>query len=326
MTGLVSVIIPMYNSELFIKQCLQSVTRQTYQNLEILVIDDGSTDAGVQICNELCQSDDRIKIFRQENRGISAARNRGLKEARGEYIFFLDSDDALHPHLIHTYITQMETNTQAVLAFCDYLRLGNLRMAEISEEEGEENHEVKGKSLKGTEGERWFHLHPKRKLSGIGGKMIRRKFIEGMRFDERLTVGEDTVFLYMVSRTQLPMIYFPLEWYYYRVHSVSTTHLSEMQKNGQAFKFFEIIRNAEKKRGHKHIAVLWQYRLLLALADKYFEMKEKNDIEICQVLRKRAAREMRHPLSKDIPMRIRVLLHCCFIDYRLHPLLKNYTY
>ena len=96
----VSVIIPMYNAESYIRQCIHSVISQTWDNLEILVIDDGSTDRSLEICEELGRIDGRIRILTQKNRGVSAARNRGMEAAVGEYVFFLDSDDAIHPLLI----------------------------------------------------------------------------------------------------------------------------------------------------------------------------------------------------------------------------------
>lgn len=83
----VSVIIPMYNTESYIMQCIESVTRQTYSDLEILVIDDGSTDRSLEICKALTLYDNRIRIFKQENKGVSSARNKGLEKAAGKYIF-----------------------------------------------------------------------------------------------------------------------------------------------------------------------------------------------------------------------------------------------
>ena len=83
----VSVIIPMYNAEPYIRRCLQSLLDQTYRNWEAIVIDDGSTDRGADICREFAAADSRIRVFSQENGGVSAARNRGLDIAQGEYLF-----------------------------------------------------------------------------------------------------------------------------------------------------------------------------------------------------------------------------------------------
>ena len=96
----VSLIIPVYNTAAYLRDCLGSVMRQTFQDWEALVVDDGSTDGSGELCRELSQQDPRIRPASQENRGVSAARNQALERARGEYLFFLDSDDAIHPRLL----------------------------------------------------------------------------------------------------------------------------------------------------------------------------------------------------------------------------------
>lgn len=92
-TPLISVIIPVYNVEKYLHRCLDSVIAQTYQNLEIICVDDGSIDESGRICDQYAVRDARIKVIHQENQGLSAARNRGLDAAEGEYIAFVDSDD-----------------------------------------------------------------------------------------------------------------------------------------------------------------------------------------------------------------------------------------
>ena len=92
-TPLISVIIPVYNVEKYLRRCLDSVIAQTYQNLEIICVDDGSVDESGKICDQYAVRDARIKVIHQENQGVSAARNRGLDAAEGEYIAFVDSDD-----------------------------------------------------------------------------------------------------------------------------------------------------------------------------------------------------------------------------------------
>lgn len=99
---LVSIIIPNYNNERFIGACLKSVQSQTYRNWEAIVVDDGSTDNSYDICQNLASEDDRIKVIKQKNMRVGAARNRGLEDAKGQYIMFLDSDDLLEPDTIET--------------------------------------------------------------------------------------------------------------------------------------------------------------------------------------------------------------------------------
>ncbi|GAB2026781.1 glycosyltransferase family 2 protein [Lactovum odontotermitis] len=106
---LISIIIPVYNAEKFIRQTAQSVLNQTYQNLELILVDDGSKDKSGQICDEIGAADARVKVFHCENGGISAAQNKGLDEAQGEYISFCDNDDRYHPQYLEILSGALET-------------------------------------------------------------------------------------------------------------------------------------------------------------------------------------------------------------------------
>lgn len=96
----ISIIIPVYNVEKYLTTCLESVRNQTFKDFEAICINDGSTDNSLEILKDFQKKDERIKIITQENQGSSVARNRGLKEAKGDYIYFLDSDDSIHPKLL----------------------------------------------------------------------------------------------------------------------------------------------------------------------------------------------------------------------------------
>ena len=101
---LVSIIIPVYNVEEYLEQCLDSVINQTYNNLEIWLIDDGSKDSSGKICDKYKELDSRIRVIHKENGGLSSARNAALDLMKGEYVYFLDSDDFISLDLIETYI------------------------------------------------------------------------------------------------------------------------------------------------------------------------------------------------------------------------------
>lgn len=123
MTGkLVSIIIPVYNCEKYIGKCLESVLGQTYKNVEIIVIDDGSTDQSLEVINRTVQGNPNVKVIHQENQGLSATRNKGLENATGDYIAFLDGDDYLGESYIERLIAAAEHNNSD-LAICGYQKV-----------------------------------------------------------------------------------------------------------------------------------------------------------------------------------------------------------
>ena len=118
-TGLISIIIPVFNVRPYLETALESVIRQTYSNLEIIVIDDGSTDGSGAVCDEFARRDDRIKVVHQENRGLSSARNAGLDMMNGEAVAFLDPDDSYHPDCIKAMAEAMDREN-ADIVVCKY--------------------------------------------------------------------------------------------------------------------------------------------------------------------------------------------------------------
>lgn len=116
---LISVIVPIYNVEEYIHQCVDSIIIQTYKNLEIILVNDGSPDNCGEICDDYALKDSRIKVIHKKNGGLSDARNAGLDIAKGEYIVFTDSDDFIHPQFVEILHTNIG---DADMAFCDRLR------------------------------------------------------------------------------------------------------------------------------------------------------------------------------------------------------------
>ena len=116
---MISVIIPVYNTEKYIRRCIDSVLGQSFTDYEVILIDDGSTDSSGQICDEYVEENIRVSCIHNANGGLSKARNKGLEVARGEYIAFLDSDDYMHKHML-TVLHDSIIKTKAGLAMCAY--------------------------------------------------------------------------------------------------------------------------------------------------------------------------------------------------------------
>ena len=106
----VSIIIPFHNDKLYVRECLESVLGQSYRDIEVICVDDGSFDGSSEIVQVVARCDDRVRVIRQENKGVSACRNRGLAEACGEYVLFVDSDDLLSQNAVERLVCYAEKN------------------------------------------------------------------------------------------------------------------------------------------------------------------------------------------------------------------------
>lgn len=111
---LISVIVPVYNTELYLSRCIDSIIDQTYKNLEIILVDDGSTDHSGEICDSYAEKDKRIQVIHKENGGTASARNRGLEIARGEYVGFVDSDDYVAEDMYQTLVEYMQPDIDII--------------------------------------------------------------------------------------------------------------------------------------------------------------------------------------------------------------------
>lgn len=185
----VTVIVPVYNAEQFLPECIDRILAQDYSDLELLLVDDGSTDKSRRICEDYTEKSEKIRFFHQDNSGVSAARNYGLQQAQGQFVVFADADDYLpQPDVLSRMVEKLEAD-DADLVVGDYFRLWNGRLlpagscadlSGISPKDGE--FRFRGFFSVGT-------------LSYIWGKMYRRSFLEqhGLRF-HNYRYGEDKLF------------------------------------------------------------------------------------------------------------------------------------
>lgn len=121
MMDLISIIVPVYNSEKRLKKCLDSIINQTYKNLEIILVNDGSRDASLSICKNYKNIDNRIIVIDTQNKGVSSARNTGLEYASGDYIGFVDSDDTIHPKLYQTMFNYIKKDKAELCVLGSYV-------------------------------------------------------------------------------------------------------------------------------------------------------------------------------------------------------------
>lgn len=201
---LVSIIVPVYNAELYLERCIQSICQQSYQRLQIILIDDGSTDSSYQIAQRLSAQDNRIVLETQANAGVSAARNRGLSIATGDYVGFVDSDDTVGPTMYEALLATI-LSTNADIAEC-----GNVWLSE----EGKAVRESPfvQRLVHGVENCCREQLLMENSSSSCCTKLYRRHLIGNLRF-MKLTHSEDYLFNVMVhllcqARVTVPGCYY----------------------------------------------------------------------------------------------------------------------
>ena len=117
---LISVIVPVYNVEKYLRYCLDSILNQTYKNLQVILVDDGSADGSGAICDEYANNDARVEVFHQKNAGPSTARNKGLELAKGDYLSFVDSDDRMHPKMLEDLVRSLVEYPECQISICQF--------------------------------------------------------------------------------------------------------------------------------------------------------------------------------------------------------------
>ena len=183
----VSIVIPVYNLEKYLEECLNSVIHQTYTNLEIILLDDGSCDQSLKICQEFESKDKRIKVFSHPNKGVSYTRNRGIEIATGEYLMFVDGDDYLKPLWVENYVKAAEKSNADVV-------IGGLTFLLETEEMIQKKPLVLGEFSKNL----WNCICTKNnEIYGyVPNKLYRTEFIKSkcVLFDETMKAQEDLDF------------------------------------------------------------------------------------------------------------------------------------
>ncbi|WP_346684016.1 glycosyltransferase family 2 protein [Anaerostipes butyraticus] len=234
--SLISIIVPVYNTEKYLEQCLDSVCNQTYQYLEIIVINDGSTDRSDKILEKYTRKDTRIKVITQKNRGLSAARNVGLEYSSGEYIMFLDSDDWIDNTTCDIAI-EMIGSTRSDVVFWSYVREYANRSKPVYLFDQKihiwDEKEIY-KLYQQTIGLQREQLHEPQKIDSIitaWGKLYRKEIIGDIRFVNTEEIGtEDALFNIQVFSNVKKAVYIPdILSHYRKTNSESLTRKYKCQ-------------------------------------------------------------------------------------------------
>lgn len=227
MNGLISIIVPVYNVEKYIERCIDSVINQTYKNLEIILVDDGSNDKSGIICDEYAKKDSRIKVIHKENSGVSNARNKGLDNATGQYIAFIDSDDWIEPDM-YEYMMQKMIENNVDMVRCQLKKIYEDGRTAIS-------YKVSNQIYTNMKEERIgmiLEVLNGRILPCFSTMLVKKEIIDrlNLRFDSELIVGEDMLFVIELY-SHINSIYWCKKVFYnYYIHDQSTSMQSEKNR------------------------------------------------------------------------------------------------
>lgn len=216
----ISIIIPVYNMETYIKRCMDSVISQTYRDFEVLLIDDGSTDKSGKICDEYKESDYRVRVYHKENGGVASAKNFGIEHASGSYITFIDSDDFVDSEYLAEMISTNTNDADMIIAGLRYLNSetlissSELSFRRTTIHKSEFNNEIPV-------------LLRRRALNYHVAKLYRRKLVieNEIRFtDFRITGADDTIFNFDFLKTANLVCVSDKNIYNYVLYQTSTSH------------------------------------------------------------------------------------------------------
>lgn len=210
---LISVIIPVYNAEKYIGDCLESVLAQTYPHFEVICIDDGSTDIGGRILEEYTKRDMRVRVYHQENKGLPETRNIGVSQARGQYICFVDADDRLHPQFLEM-MRKAAVISHADIVGCDFMKIADEDRFNGYEKQTFQKLRICDEALRYKR----HHCH-----FMVCGKLYQQHVLKRVNFHPEIQYGEDVLHSWQTYAVISKIAYLTNQLYLWRQSTVSMT-------------------------------------------------------------------------------------------------------
>ena len=318
MKKVVSVIIPVYNREKYIEECLMSVIKQSYHDFEIVLVDDGSTDRTLDICKSIAQKDIRVKIFADHHQGVSAARNLALDNAKGDYIFFLDSDDVIHPQALDLLVRSARNGVSIAVIeekdvrqkiWNDYILAKSCQPLDPTKVTYCNNSQAI---------ELFFRLGSK--LGRIGGALFDRKYVGETRFRTDLHIGEDTYFVYENILKGSDVSIVDSEGYYCRLHSNKLSADVSYEAFCSRLRSSELLWTSEEHYGRHQFAKIEKQ---LALRN-YIGTQMRNDLysdisrDVCKLMKDYTS--VLFP-ALDLPQKMK-LIFSVYLPWLFFPLFR----
>lgn len=269
---LISVIIPVFNTAPYLERCMDSILHQTWSNLQVIAVDDGSTDGSGKILDGYQEKDSRVMVIHQKNRGVSAARNAGLAAALGDYVGFIDSDDAAHPEL-YEVLLNLAKQHDTPIAHCGYRRIA---------QDGSTK-DVSGTDALLVQDQREAMeclLLGKRFVGSLCNKLFARDLLSNLFLEEDIKVNEDLLLVYQLFKKADKSVYFDRSLYfmYERPGSATGSGTDEKKRRQDALCVAEWIVEDSRKTPFEDVAYI-RYIEVLAVEYAKILFTQKNETQ-----------------------------------------------
>ena len=295
----VTVIVPVYNAELYLSECIDSIISQTYKNLEIILVDDGSIDGSPAICDEYAEKDSRIKVIHKQNGGVSSARNAALDIMTGDYVTFVDGDDLINIHFIEVLLGLCQKDGSD-MSYCGYVRFPNEEVPDINSNlRLQERTFYVGYDAVNNFFTGWI-------TPNVWNKLFKKHLFDRIRFPI-VTRAEDlkVVFDVLLYHKDIAVSGFKTaQMYYYRLTpgsamgKIKLSNIDDLKIRSEVFEQLKMVPNGEKMR--KSFATQTKYFML----DFFMSCSTSSDaIELKRLLKiwsKKLAKDMWLPTEKNI--------------------------
>lgn len=272
--SLISIVIPIYNAEKFLEECLNSIKNQTYKNIEVIMVNDGSKDDSETICKRFSEDDARFRYFTKVNGGVSSARNLGLDNVKGDYITFIDADDWIEEKHLELLINSIK-KTNSDIGVSSYKEFNNKDTYYIRVYTKQEKNLLNFEKMNRDE---FLTLFPKLMSTNVCfnnavSKLFRKDLVKNLRFDTSIKYGEDLDFYFRLYMNVDSISYVNELTYVYRIHGDSTTSNFNQEHAEQELTIFKQMYEKIQEIGLPTIHYFNKLKKLLELRMDFLENK-----------------------------------------------------
>lgn len=271
---LISIVIPIYNAEKYLEECLNSIKNQTYKNFEVIMVNDGSKDDSETICMNFLRSDSRFRYLKKENGGVSSARNVGLDNVEGDYITFIDADDWVDENYLDLLITTVKKNHSDIVV-SSYKQFNNIDIFYLRAYSLQEKYLLNFERMNRDD---FLTIFPKLMSTNVCfnnavAKLFRKELVNDLRFDTSIKYGEDLDFYFRLYLNVDSISYVDEPTYIYRSHGDSTTSNFNQEHAEQELSIFKQMYEKIQEIGLPSIHYFNKLKKLLELRMDFLENK-----------------------------------------------------